>query len=77
MMRKGDMVVQGRKSLHSGAFGRERECLNEKHLYRICISDAVEFVCHGRGAVRNEKTRIFGHSFLDVPVVPYLDLQGK
>jgi len=72
------MVVEGRKSLHIGAFGKERECLKERNLDCIGIFDAAEFVCHGRGAKRNEKTRIFGHSFfLDVLVVRYLDLQRK
>jgi hypothetical protein len=57
MMGKGDGCGGEKVFAYWGVWERERnfDC--------ICIFDAVEFVCHGRGAKRNEKTRIFGHSF--------------
>jgi len=66
MMRNGDMVEEVRKSLHIGAFGKERECLTEKDLDRIAYFDSAEFVCVWSGGCkaseRKRQRRIFGHS---------------
>jgi len=75
MMRKEISLRRERNSLHIGAFGKERKCLKEKDLDRICIFDAVEFVCPGGVAQRNERQEYLGTLSLDVLVVPYLDFR--
>jgi hypothetical protein len=47
MMRKGDMVGERRKSLHIGAFGKEREW-KKRSSKAFAYFNAAKFVCHGR-----------------------------